>query len=489
MERLSNEMVGPDGRPQGAPGTPLFVDLDGTLVRTDLLFETLMSALKRRPWILLALPFWLARGRAYLKRRLAECGPVRVDLLPYDSDVVTLLAGERERGRTLVLATAADATLARGVAAHLGLFDGVIASDGVRNLKSDAKLSAIRDWATGPFDYMGNGSEDVAIWMVAQRAIAVRCDDGALRRIAARGTPIQRVGTRPAALATLLRALRPHQWAKNALIFLPLLASHIYTDISLFVRDSITFVAFSLCASSVYVINDLLDLDADRAHPRKRRRPFAAGELPIPVGLAASVVLLAGSAALAWFVGPSVLAVLGIYFALTLSYSLKLKAIVLVDTIVLAGLYTIRVIAGYAATDLIPSFYLLAFALFLFFGLAMLKRFSELVDVRKRSVVSPPGRGYRAEDQEVVGVFGAVTSGLAILVLAFYINTDGVAQLYGHPQRLWGIVPVLLYWVSKVWLIAHRGEMHEDPVVYALTDRESLCVFLLCVAIATFATF
>jgi 4-hydroxybenzoate polyprenyltransferase len=472
-----------------SPDGPLFVDLDGTLVRTDILFETLMSAVKRQPWIVVLLPFWLLRGRAYLKRQLAERGPVRVDLLPYDEDVLTRVTAEHQRGRRVVLATASDQLVAERIASHLGIFDGVIASDGETNLRSNAKLSAIQAWSDQPFDYVGNSSADVPIWIVARRAIAVRTGSRILRRVAVAGSQVEVLGSRRPAWKSIVRAMRPHQWAKNALIFLPLLASHIYTNVSLWLHDLVAFAAFSFCASAVYVINDLLDLEADRRHPRKRYRPFAAGNLPIPFGLAAAAVLLAASIGLSWLDGSAVLVVLALYFALTLSYSFSLKAIVLVDTIVLAGLYTMRVVAGYAATDIVPTFWLLAFSLFIFFGLAMLKRFSELIEVRRRNAEGPPGRGYRADDIDVVGVFGAVTGCLSVMILALYINTSDITRLYGHPQLLWGIVPVLLYWISKIWLIAHRGEMHEDPVVYALTDRESLGVFGVVLCIATLATF
>ncbi len=466
----------------------LFVDLDGTLVRTDLLFETLMSAIKCNPWVVFLLPLWVLRGPAYLKRRLAQAGPVRVDLLPYDPDVLARIAAERESGRRVVLATATDGLIAERIATHLDIFDGVIASDGLTNLKSHNKLSAIRAWSDAPFVYVGDSKADVPIWLASSRAIAIRTHSRILRRIRGNVPDVETLGTKQNKWRSALRALRPHQWAKNALIFLPLLASHAYFEPSLWVRDLVAFVAFSLCASSVYILNDLLDLDSDRRHPRKRYRPFAAGELPIRSGLFGVVILLAAALFFAAVDGPVVLAVLAIYFALTLSYSLSLKALVLVDTIVLAGLYTMRVIAGYAATGIVPTFWLLAFALFLFFGLAMLKRFSELIEVRKRSDSAPPGRGYRADDIDVVGVFGAVTGGLAVLILALYINTADVTRLYAHPQVLWGIVPVLLYWISKIWLIAHRGEMNEDPVVYALTDRESLTVFGICVGIAALAT-
>ncbi len=475
--------------PRSGVQPALFVDLDGTLVRTDMLFETLMAALKRKPWIVLMLPAWFLRGRAYLKKRLAEEGAVRADLLPYDQDVIARINAEREKGRQVVLATASDGTVANQIATHLGLFDGVIASDGENNLKSAAKLAAIKAWpGVESFEYIGNARADVAIWAESSRAIAVRTPRAVVREAAAGGRTVEELGEPKKTLRSAVRALRPHQWAKNVLIFLPLLASHIYFDMSLWLSDIVAFVAFSLCASSVYVLNDLLDLESDRRHPRKRRRPFAAGDLSIQAGLAMAVGLIVAAFGLASLDGTPFLVVLGIYFLLTLSYSFSLKAIVLVDTIVLAGLYTMRVIAGYAATDIVPTFWLLAFALFLFFGLAMLKRFSELIEVRKRSDDGPPGRGYRADDLDVVGVFGAVTGGLAVLILALYINTADVAKLYGHPQVLWGIVPVLLYWISKIWLIAHRGEMHEDPVVYALTDRESLGVFAVCIAIAAAAT-
>ena len=271
----------------------LFVDLDGTLVRTDLLYETLMAAIKRNVWVVFLLPVWLLRGRAYLKRRLAQAGPVRVDLLPYDPEVLERIAAERALSRRVVLATATDALIAERVAEHLGIFDGVIASDGTTNLKSRRKLSAIKAWSDAPFDYVGDSAADIPIWLASARAIAVRTHARVLKRVIGAGPQVETIGDKGRGLRAAFRALRPHQWAKNALIFLPLLASHIYFDLSLWVRDAIAFAAFCLCASAVYILNDLLDLDSDRRHPRKCRRPFAAGELPIKFGLVSVVALLA----------------------------------------------------------------------------------------------------------------------------------------------------------------------------------------------------
>jgi 4-hydroxybenzoate polyprenyltransferase len=468
---------------------PLFVDLDGTLIRSDSLFETLMSALKRRPWLVFALPVWALRGRALLKKKIAQAGSIDASALPYNALLVERLANQSKLGRPVVLTTAADESVAKAVAAHLDIFTDVIASDGATNLKGRAKLAAIEAWRSGPFDYIGDSRADVPIWRAARHAVVVGGKGGVLRSLERAGVSFEALQVEPPATRAVFRALRPHQWAKNSLVLVPILAAHMFKVPSAIVAALVACVAFSLCASSVYVVNDLLDLGSDRRHPTKRRRPFASGELSIPFGIVMAACLLLGSFAVAAAVGPLFLTVLALYFALTLGYSLRFKRVVMFDIVVLAALYTMRVVAGYAATGIPMTFWLLAFAMFLFFGLAMLKRFSELKHVQQRKDLGAHGRGYRSDDLDVVGVFGVAMSCLAVLVMALYINAPEVTRLYQKPEILWGLVPILLYWISKAWLVAHRGDMHEDPVVFALTDRESLAVLGLCAAVATAASF
>jgi phosphoserine phosphatase len=354
---------------------PLVVDLDGTLVRTDLLLESLFMLAKRSPHHLLLLPVWLARGRAALKRELVRRAPPDVTTLPYRRPLIERLAEEKRRGRRVVLATAADATLAAKVAQHLGLFDQVLASDGRENLARERKRDRlVAEFGAGGFDYVGSGRSDQAIWRAARKAVIVRSGPGPLPALPRSVDVETLLEPDPPGFGSYFGALRPHQWLKNALVFVPLLATGQMYDLALLWPGLLAFVAFGLCASSAYLINDLLDLPSDRHHPRKRARPLASGQVPLAHAVALAALLLLAGLALGALWSPRLLGMLGLYYLLTMSYSLRLKDVVILDVLALAGLYTLRVMAGAAAFAIAPSPWLLAFCVFLFFSLAMVKR-------------------------------------------------------------------------------------------------------------------
>ncbi|MBF5095573.1 UbiA family prenyltransferase [Azospirillum sp. INR13] len=467
---------------------PLFVDLDGTLLRTDLLYESLFGLIKARPWTALLVPVWLAGGKARLKAELAR----RVDIDPaglvYNQAVLERLQAERERGRRLVLATAAHHRYADAIARHLGLFDQVLASSDAVNLKSERKLAAIRAQVpSGVFDYIGNDEADYAVWRAARRGIAADASAAVVRH-AATLCPMETIATpRRPRLLLILRALRLHQWLKNLLVFVPLLAGPKLGEIGPALQAAAAFLAFGLCASSIYVLNDLLDLPADRRHPRKRRRPFAAGDLPLDLGLSLIPGLLLASLVLSVLTLPPLfLAALATYAASSLFYNLFAKNRVIWDVMLLAGLYSLRVLGGATATAIVPSFWLLAFSMFLFLSLAMVKRYSEMDSMVKLGLGQAEGRGYLTADMPVLQSIGVSAGFLSVLVMALYINSPEVGRIYDQPQALWIICPLLLFWIGRVWLQTHRGLMHDDPVVFAARDKWSLAIGLVCAVVLVF---
>jgi 4-hydroxybenzoate polyprenyltransferase len=455
---------------------PLCVDLDGTLIHSDLTVESILALLRRNPLYLFLLPLWLVGGLAPFKREVARRVMVDVTRLPYDGRVLEWLR-EVGGGRTRLLCTASDQLFADAVAGHLGCFEGAIGSDGRRNLGGHGKAAVLRArYGERGFDYAGNARVDLHVWRKARHVIVANAPPALARRVRRelgieREFPPPRRGWR-----TWLAALRPHQWLKNTLVFVPLLAAHAVFEPTAVAHAVLAFAAFSLCASAAYVLNDLLDLDADRRHPRKRNRPFARGALPLRAGLAASLLLTVAAFALATTLSLEFVGMLLVYAVLTLAYSLLLKRIAMLDVVTLAGLYTIRILGGAVAVPVPASSWLLAFSLFLFLSLAMVKRHAELRPLAASGASAVAGRGYVAEDLPLVQSLGTASGYLSVLVLALYINSAASLALYTHPAVLWLLAPVLLYWISRVWLLAGRGAMHDDPVVFALTDRVSLAV-------------
>lgn len=470
---------------------PLCVDLDGTLTVTDTFHEALLISLKRNPLCIFPLFLWLLRGRAFVKRKLAQSVQIRVDLLPYHEEMLAYLREEYDSGRRLLLVTGADSSIARKVADHLGIFDTVLSSDGVINLVGRRKVEGIRQALGGkPFLYAGNSRSDLVVWEAAAGAIAVNASPGCLRQLRRGVVPLVKVFNASRADRAVIGALRPHQWAKNVLVFLPIALSHKLMDTRVLEHGLFAFVAFSLTASALYVVNDLLDLDADRQHQKKRFRPFASGAVSISGGVFMAVLLLAGGAVITAWLGREAQALLAVYVVMTLAYSLRLKQFLLVDVVMLMGFYNLRVLFGGAATGIVISMWTLAFSMFMFISLALVKRLSELrlmqnVDRESQSLTS---RGYLLADIPLVSSMGVASGYIAALVMALYINGPETSQLYSHPQYLWLTCPLLIYWLSRVWILANRGTMNNDPVLFALTDRGSLATGVALAVIIVSAT-
>lgn len=457
----------------------LCVDLDGTLLRSDVLYESVLALLSKNPLYLFLLPFWLMRGKAALKHEIAA----RVDLdaatLPYDQRLIEMLGATQARPR--VLCTATNGKYATAIADHLGVFDLVIASDESRNLSGQRKADMLVErFGEHGFDYAGNEDCDLKVWERARAAWVVNAPGSLAQRASRISRVDQHLPPARGGLKAWLKAIRLHQWLKNLLVFVPLFASHRFLEFSAIVPTLTAFVAFGLCASGVYVLNDLLDLASDRAHPRKRKRPFAAGSLPLLHGIAVAPLLTLAGFALALSVSRVFAGVLLGYYAMTLAYSLRLKRVVMVDVVLLAALYTIRIIGGAVAIGAGLSFWLLAFSMFLFLSLAMLKRYTELATMLASGQGKASGRGYTVDDLPLIQSLGASGGYCAVLVFALYINSPESLELYSRPQVLWLICPMLLYWISRVWVQAHRGLMDDDPVIFAVTDRVSQAVIALC---------
>lgn len=487
-------------------GKMFVCDLDGTLIRSDMLDESFWSAVAadwRTPF---AAFMAMLQGRAALKADLAGRAHIDAAQLPYRTSVLDGLRRWRAQGGRIALVTATDQRLADQIAGHLGLFDEVHGSTADRNLKAATKAAFLTEhYASTGFVYIGDSAADLPVWEAAQGAITIGLNATLRRKVRSQGrivhiddtpprtqdngiTPAQAspADTGPSSAETAhsalspfdatIRAMRPHQWMKNILIFLPLLAAHQWDAISL-MRAALAFVAFGLVASSVYVINDLLDLPSDRAHPRKRFRPFASGALSLRIGLWLAPGLILTGVALGAFAGWGFLAVLAGYFVTTTAYSLWLKRIAILDICTLAALYAVRIVAGGVATQVPLSVWLLAFSIFFFFSLAAVKRQAELVDNLASGRGTNARRGYRTDDLPLVTMMALASGYVSVLVMALYVNSPTVMSLYSTPEVLWGISAVLLFWISRMVLITHRGDMHDDPVVFAVRDRVSLGAF------------
>lgn len=457
----------------------LVVDLDGTLLQSDMLHENFWAAFSadwRAPF--LAGSALLRTGRAGLKTCLAGMDRPLISHLPYNEAVLEAIKDWKAQGGQVVLATATDQALADDIAGHLGVFDAVFGSDGSRNLKGTAKAELLgTHYGSGRFVYMGDSNADLSIWAASQKAVTVNASSAVRRDAQKVASQVEHLGTVPRVGWAHIKALRPHQWLKNVLIFLPMLVAHQLSFVT-FATTLVAFISFSLIASGVYVLNDLLDLSVDRVHPRKRLRPFASCAVPIAHGGIMAVGLIVIGLGVAFLVGSIFAAVLIAYFVLTTAYSLRLKRFAVIDICVLAALYTMRIVAGGAATGIALSEWLLALSMFFFLSLAAVKRQAELVDAKVGS--GAHGRDYRAEDLPFIATVALASGMVSVLITALYINSDAVRLLYKTPETLWIICVVLLYWLMRTVLIAHRGDMHDDPVVFAAKDRAShVCAALI----------
>jgi 4-hydroxybenzoate polyprenyltransferase len=462
---------------------PLCVDLDGTLIHTDLLWESLMQLLATRPWLAAMLAVWLLRGRARLKSEIARRVSIDPALLPYDERVLAFLAEQRSLGRTVVLATGSDRRLAESVAGHLGMFDETIASDGDRNLCGEAKARALQA-RFERFAYLGNDRSDLAVWKRAESALAANAAPRLVARLAA-GRKVETVFPREGSwIRALLQALRPYQWSKNLLVFVPIVTANQLQDGSAWLTALWVAAAFCATAPAIYVLNDLTDLAADRAHPRKRARPFASGALPLAAGPPMAIVLLAVALTIAS--RTHILPLTLLYCAVAMAYTIWLKDQPLIDVFALAFLYLIRLYAGGMSTGYAVSMWLLGFSAFLFLALALMKRTAELADAETagRTVAR---RGYTPGDVAVLRTMGIGSSFVSSMLLALYVQSPEVAARYSSPLTLWALVPLLLFWQARLWLLSARGQMHDDPIVAAARDWVTWLVLLFVLSAITVA--
>ncbi len=464
-------------RPIKNTSQPLFVDLDGTLVKADIFLEAIFALVRKNPCILANIIGWLIRGgRARVKYEIA----VRYDLqacnLPYNEELLDFLREQKTLGRKIHLATASNEIFAKKVADKLGLFDAVLASDARENLKGGNKLERILNYCEGEaFSYAGDAFSDVKIWSSAETAIIVNPSWGVLKA-AKKVVQVEKIITDgKSEVLTLLSALRLHQWVKNLLVAVPLLTAHAFS-VESFGHVLSAFFSFCLLASATYLLNDLFDLQSDRAHPRKQKRPIAAGELKAADGLFLAFFLIAISFLIAWGLPTEFVAALFIYLVLTLCYSMVLKTFALIDVMVLASLYALRIIAGAAAIQVELSFWLISFSMFFFLSLALVKRYAEVRSVEDTTERGVSRRDYRVQDEPLLTSMGISSGFLSILVLALFIEHQHSLEIYSNPAVLWMLCPPLLYWILRMWIKTARDDMHDDPIVFSVRDIVSWLV-------------
>jgi 4-hydroxybenzoate polyprenyltransferase len=463
---------------------PLCVDLDGTLVKLDTLHQALFLLLRRDPASILRIPGWILKGKAHLKDEVMKRVELNAAVLPYHKPFLDYLSEQHAAGRKLVLATASNYRTAEAVAEHTGLFDEILASNADTNLRHGAKLSAIREKFSN-FGYAGNDKADFPIWDAADEVILVNPSPSANSKYASDAAYVF-VDRKPV-LRMFIKAMRCPQWLKNLLIFTPMLLAHRFTEPHYIIDTTIAFFAFSFAASAIYVLNDLFDLSADQHHPRKCHRPFAAGNLSISTGTLLTPMLIAASIGLSLFLPPLFLLALFAYYILTTLYSWRIKQVPIADVLMLAVLYSMRIVAGSFSTGTVASGWFIEFAIFFFLSLALVKRVSELREMENEDDRNHRERGYKPGDQPLLLAFGAASGYIAIFVFTMYLGSDKVAQLYSRPELLWLFTPLLLYWITRIWLLAWRGKMNDDPLAFATRDLQTYLVGAIGLATLLYA--
>jgi len=459
---------------------PLCVDLDGTLVLTDTLHESLILLLKNNLLYIFLLPWWFLKGKAFFKDQIARRVKLTPELLPYNKNVLDYIKEKNQQGSKLYLVTASHQSVADGVADHLGIFTGQFGSNENANYKGNKKAAFLNDkFGQRQYDYIGNDAADLPVWAASANAIVACASQSLVRKAAAINKNVTQIknetGTK---LFSYLKMMRMHQWVKNLLIFLPLLLSHTVTDIDKFFQVCYGFILFSFAASGIYIFNDLIDLNNDRAHPKKSKRPLATGEVPVSHGFIAGTLLWSISLIVSFIYFDLLFLLIVGYIVLNFLYSTTLKKLVLIDVVVLAGFYTIRIIIGSVMAVADISFWLLTFSLFVFFSLALVKRYSEIA-FHTEDNTGVRGRGYHSEDELITTILGVASGLMSILVMALYIHDPHTQQLYSNSNWLWLTIPVLLYWMSRLWLLAHRRQITDDPILFALKDVESYATAVL----------
>ncbi len=461
--------------------TPLCVDLDGTLIKSDMLYEAVFMLIRKNILYLFLLPLWVLKGKAHLKAEIAKRVMPNVTQLPYREELIDWLKKQQKLGRKIVLATATHERYAKAVADHLGFFDQVEFSTDTHNLSSDAKAKRlVESFGEKGFDYLGNGSADIAVWDKARKAITVGSERAALRY--SKQSHAEHFVSKPASKSKILiwlKAIRVHQWLKNSLLFVPVILAFNTINITTIATVILGFIAFSLCASSVYLLNDLIDIELDRKHKTKHLRAIPSGEIPVLHAAVVSGLFLVVAFALSLFLPLAFTGILALYYITTCAYSFALKRMLLIDVLTLAGLFTIRVLAGATAVSGSVSAWLLAFSMFFFLSLALVKRFVEVSNQLEDEGREVTGRGYQAVDLETLGPSGVASGFAAVVVLALFVDSPSIAENYRHPEVIWLVCPLVLYLIIRIWILARRNHMHDDPVVFLMTDWRSQVMIAL----------
>lgn len=468
--------------------TALCLDLDGTLIKSDALFESLFQLIKINPLLLFFVPIWLMKGKPNLKEEIDK----RIDFdaanLPYNQELLEYAIQQKELGRKVYLATASHISIAEKVANHLGIFDGVYATKDGYNLKSDKKAIVLNEvFGKGNYVYAGDAKVDFNIWKDSAAAIVVSNSKSFINSVSSKFAIEKSFYNEVNLPKKIIKQIRVYQWVKNILLFLPIILAHSLGNIKELTDVVIGFFSFSVSASFVYVLNDLLDLDSDRSHPRKKFRPLASGDLPIQIGITLVPILLIIGIGLSFLLSPEFQLILLSYIVLTTAYSFSLKKFPILDIILLATLFTSRIVAGAFAADVELSMWILAFSMFFFMNLAVLKRYTELLVMKKKNEIEAKGRGYTIEDMGLLLSIGPAAGFLSVLVFVLYLNSTQATTLYSNPSALWLISPIFLYWISRIWHLSVRGNMTDDPIVFAVKDKVSYIIGFLIFLIAAFA--
>ncbi|MCF8032848.1 MAG: UbiA family prenyltransferase [Desulfarculaceae bacterium] len=461
---------------------PLCVDLDGTLLLGDSLWYAVATLLHHAPFAFLRIAATIFKGKAHFKAALCQ-EALKYDIVfSYNNDVLHWLQEEKKSGRPLYLVTGADRRIAEIVTKQVAVFDGMMTSDGETNLTSGNKAKALATkFGASNYDYIGDSVKDMAACRQAQKAYLVRPTRSLLNKYQAQGIEAETPwGMAKSQLAQLIKTMRPHQWAKNLLLFVPFILAHNFETQVIF-KAVFAFVAFCFLASGVYICNDLLDQESDRRHPHKKDRPIASGGLNPNLAFAAAIVLLAVSLFIGSLLNSIFFATIVLYLLANVAYSVALKKAKLVDVLILAGLFSLRIFAGGVATEVPISDWLIVFSIFFFLNLAFLKRFIEVNHMQADEKM--PGRDYYGSDRLFLFIAGVSSGYLSVLVFLLYLTSAHAKELYKHPKLLILICPILIYWVSRMWLYAHRGLIKGDPVIFALKGKQGYLVGLLIMAI------
>ncbi len=461
---------------------PLCVDLDGTLITTDTLWESLLLLLKKNMFFALLLPFWLVRGKAYCKQQITQKTQLPIDSLPYNKSLITWLKQQKESGKSLILITGAYQSIAKQVATHLGIFSEVLATDGNNNLVGKNKRDLLNQrFNKSGYDYVGNSRQDLPVWQDARHSYVTNASQGTLRKAKQHANVQGNFAVKRNKWALIARALRVHQYAKNTLLFVPLLLTGIVINQEIFLNYLLTFISLSAFASSLYIANDLMDLTDDRKHPKKSQRPFACGALSLPFGVLLSCICFIIAISLLLFLPTITQYLLLSYVLLNLFYTHIFKKIILLDVFLLAALYTLRIILGMSLISFGYSAWLILFSIYFFISLAFMKRYIEINDMADAGANSLSGRAYKFEHKNLIAIFGIISAYVSAVIFSLYINSTKALHIYAHPQILYGTVLIILYWISRTWLLAWDKKVHHDPVLFALTDKVS---YLSATAIA-----